>query len=179
MRIATERLTIDRLVPADEGPLARIAGDPRVAPMLGSFPTPCPPAKAREVVARSQDLSRPGFRLALRHGAALAGAVGISPVPEAGAPTVSYFIDPALWGRGLMREALAAFLPALDAAFAVPAVEATAFEDNPASARLLLGAGFREVDRTMEPLAAREGLWPSITFRRACAGAGAGLVARP
>ena len=179
VRIETPRLLIDRLAPADAGPLARVAGDPRVARMLGSFPSPCPLEKAREVIARSQDLSRPGFRLALRHEGALAGALGISPVPEAGAPTVSYFLDPLLWGRGLMGEALRAFLPALDAAFALPAVEATVFEDNPGSSRLLLGLGFAETGRLREPSAARDGLWPSIRYRRlACGGDGAGLGAR-
>ena len=167
MRIETPRLLIDRLTSADEAALARIAGDRRVARMLGSFPSPCPPEKAREVIRRSQDLTRPGFRLALRHDGRFAGTVGISPLPGRGAPTIGYFLDPALWRRGLMSEALAAFLPALDAAFALPAIEATAFEDNPVSIRMLERAGFRAAGRLAEPSAAREGTWPSLLMRRA------------
>ena len=167
MRIETPRLLIDPLTPADEAPLARIAGDRRVARMLGSFPSPCPPEKAREVIGRSRDTSRPGFRLAVRHEGLLAGTVGISPLPERGAPTISYFLDPPLWGRGLMSEALSAFLPALCAAFALPAIEATVFEDNPASIRALERVGFRVAGRLHEPSAAREGTWPSVLMRRA------------
>ena len=170
MRIETPRLLIDRLTSADEAPLARIAGDRRVARMLGSFPSPCPPEKAREVIEKSQDFSRSGFRLALRHGGAFAGTVGVSPVPEDGAPTISYFLDPALWGCGLMTEALTAFLPALDAAFAPPAIEATVFEDNPGSVRVLERVGFHIMGRLEEPSAAREGTWPSVLMR--CAGPG-------
>ena len=167
MKLVTARLALDRLVPADRDALARIAGDIRVARMLGSFPSPCPPEKAQEVIERSQDLSRPGFRLAIRHRGAFAGTVGISPVTGADAPTVSHFLDPALWGRGLMTEALGAFLPALDAAFALPAIEATVFDDNPASARVLAHVGFRPVAALHEPSAARVGLWPSTRMRRA------------
>jgi RimJ/RimL family protein N-acetyltransferase len=166
VRIETPRLVADRLTDADEAGLARIAGDPRVAPMLGSFPSPCPPAKAREVIARSQDLSRPGFRLALRHAGAFAGTLGLSPVAEDGASMISYFLDPPLWGRGLMTEALSAFLPALDAAFALPVIEATAFEDNPASIRILRRTGFRIAGSLTEPSAARQGTWPSLLMRR-------------
>lgn len=170
MKLITDRMVIDRLCPSDEADLARIAGDKRVAPMLGSFPSPCPPAKAREVVERSRDLARPGFRLAVRREGSFIGTVGLSPVPEDGAPTISYFLDPRLWGRGLMREALEAFLPAIDDAFALPEVEATVFEDNPASCRLLEGLGFDEAGRLHEASAARRGLWPSIRYRRlACA----------
>lgn len=125
--------------------------------MMGTFPSPCPPERARRVIEGSQDLSRPGFWLALRHDGAFVGAVGISPVSGNGAPTLAYFLDPAFWGRGLMAEALTAFVPALDA---------TVFEDNPASARLLLRSGFRETERMMEPSAAREGVWPSVLYRR-------------
>ncbi len=88
-------------------------------------------------------------------------------MPEDGGPTIACFLDPALWGRGLMREAVEAFLPALDAAFAPSAIEASVVTDNPASAALLRGLGVVEVRRIEEAPAARDALGPSIVFRRA------------
>ena len=165
MRLTTARLVIDPLVEADAAPFAAIAGDARVAPMLGSFRVGFTPEEALERIRRNTRGAAPGFRLALREGGALAGTVGMAPPDEAGACSVMYFLAPARRGRGLAREAMAAFVPAILARFDPAALTATAFEDNPASQRVLAGAGFQETCRGPSQSAGRVGAVPAIFYR--------------
>lgn len=165
MRIETERLVLDALTATDAPALAAIAGNPAVAPMLLIFPSPCPVEFAAGVIARSQDCSRPGFRLAVREGGALAGSVGISPTDGAGASSVMYFLDPARWGRGLMGEAMRAFVDACLARFDLAALTASRYEDNPASGAILTRLGFKEIGRGMGASAARQAPAPEILYR--------------
>ena len=165
MRLETARLTLDPLALEDAPALAEIAGHPDVAPMLMIFPSPCPEVFARDVIARSGDTSRPGFRLAIREGGALVGSVGIGgDIPGAPA-SVAYFIAPAAQRRGLATEAMAAFLDACTASFDFSEIHADHFEDNPASGLVLERLGFRRVGTGVGRSAARPAPAPVIRYR--------------
>lgn len=67
-----------------------------------------------------------------------------------------YWLERALWGRGIMTSALAQFLPLVESR----PLHAIVAKHNPASARLLLRAGFAETQRVI----ADDGV-PEIHFR--------------
>jgi RimJ/RimL family protein N-acetyltransferase len=166
MRLETRGLVLDALTPDDAPAFALIAGHPRVAPMLMIFPSPCPETLALDVIRRSGDASRPGFRLAVREGGVLVGSVGIGgDIPGEGVP-VAFFVDPAAQGRGVATEAVTAFVPACFDAFDLPALHADHFNDNPASGVVLRRAGFVEVGRGVGTSAARPAPAPVIRYRR-------------
>ncbi len=62
-------------------------------------------------------------------------------------PEIGYILDPGHWRQGLMAEALAALIPHLFAAHAIPALTAEVDPRNTASLALLGRFGFRETHR--------------------------------
>ncbi len=165
MRLETARLVLEPLRPRDAPALAEIAGHPDVAPMLMIFPSPCPEAFAREVIARSGDTSQPAFRLAVRERGALVGSVGIGGDIPGDAASVAYFVAPAAQGRGLASEAMRAFIDACARTFGLSGIHADHFEDNPASGVVLERLGFRRAGTGMGRSAARPEPAPVIRYR--------------
>jgi RimJ/RimL family protein N-acetyltransferase len=165
VRLETPRLVLDPLTANDAPELARIAGHPLVAPMLWIFPSPCPETLALDVIRRSGDASRPGFRLAIREEGTLVGSVGAGgDVPGEGV-SIAYFIDPAAQGRGVATEAVRAFAPACLEAFGLTVLHADHFEDNLASGVVLRRAGFVEAGRGEGFSAARPAPAPVVRYR--------------
>ena len=72
----------------------------------------------------------------------LIGKAGLYRFPEIG-----YLLDPELWGRGLMREALGAVIERAFAVHRLPRLQADVDPRNAASIRLLERLGFRETHR--------------------------------
>ena len=81
------------------------------------------------------------FRLSIEEAGEWRGWIGVSDGDE---PEIFYALTPDAAGRGLAREALAAFTAFLFDRFPVPALSAGAFFDNPASIRVLQACGFVE-----------------------------------
>ena len=102
----------------------------------------------------------PNFTLAILHEGRFAGTVGFGGEPL----SIGYFLDPALWGRGLMTEALSAFLPEVFDRFPVNRIVADHFEDNPASGAVLRKLGFAETGRDMVQSQGRLEPAPVITY---------------
>ncbi|MFC3182371.1 GNAT family N-acetyltransferase [Cypionkella sinensis] len=142
LEILTPRLRLAPLnIERDWRDIARIGGDPLVAPMTSSHRSPWPEAEVRAFLAESQWQGRPGFRLGIWHGAALIGAVGIWDDPA----ETGYFLDPAYWGQGFATEAMQAFLPQMMARFGLTEMQADHCTDNPASGSVLRKLGFRPI----------------------------------
>ena len=153
LEIRTDRL---RLAPLDTErdwrDIARIGGDPLVAPMTNSHLSPWPEAEVRATLDDSQWRGCLGFRLGIWFDGKLIGAVGIWEDPvEAG-----YFLDPAYWGRGIASEAMAAFLPLMIARFGLSEVFADHCTDNPASGAVLRKLGFRQIGEGIGESLARD-----------------------
>lgn len=62
-------------------------------------------------------------------------------------PDIGYILDPAFWGRGLAREALAALIVRAFSVHRLPRIQADVDPRNAASLRLLARLGFRETHR--------------------------------
>lgn len=83
-----------------------------------------------------------GEDFAIEHEGRLIGKAGLYRFPDVG-----YLLDPACWGRGLMREALTAVIARAFAVHALPRIQADVDPRNAASLALLARLGFRETHR--------------------------------
>ncbi len=79
----------------------------------------------------------------IEHRGQVIGKAGCWRVPEIG-----YILHPDHWGKGLAREALSAVIPAVFAAFPIPAITADVDPRNDASLTLLNRLGFVETHRS-------------------------------
>ncbi|WP_165905292.1 GNAT family N-acetyltransferase [Rhodovulum euryhalinum] len=159
----TPRLVLRPFGPGDIAALARIGADSRVAAMMGTIPVPWPAAEIRFWIDKARFRGEVGYRaaIALRDGA-LIGGCGLWGAPA----SLSYFLDPAQWGRGLATEAARAFLSDAFARFpGLDVVTADHFADNPASARVLAKLGFERTGVGMGPSLARLEPAPNIHYR--------------
>jgi RimJ/RimL family protein N-acetyltransferase len=164
IEILTPRLRIAPLVAnRDWRDIARIGGDPRVAPMMAYLRSPWSEADVCRWLDRSRWAGRLGFRLGvwLRSGE-LIGTVGLGGEP---APSTAYLLDPAHWGKGLITEAMQVFLPQMMARFDLTEIEADHFTDNPASGAVLRKLGFQQTGTSTGTSLARDGATPMLCYR--------------
>jgi RimJ/RimL family protein N-acetyltransferase len=161
--LQTARLCLRPLADADWPDVARIGGQPGVARMMASVRAPWAEADVRAWIARSHWRGLPGFRLAVcLPDGALIGTVGIGPKA---APSCAFFLDPAQWGYGYTTEAMQALLADAIPRFALTAIEAEHFADNPASGRVLLKLGFRKTGDGLGTSGARKDPAPTVLYR--------------
>jgi RimJ/RimL family protein N-acetyltransferase len=141
--IETQRLTLAPLAPQDAPEVARLLGDTRVAWMLKVIPHPFPPEDATAYIARLGAGAGPerAWAIRLRDDPRLIGAISAKYPATGETPRIGYWLDPAVWGRGIMSEAAETLTTHL-LALGAPAVEAGVFVDNPASRRVLEKIGF-------------------------------------
>jgi RimJ/RimL family protein N-acetyltransferase len=142
--LATQRMRLRRLRPADAALIGLYASDERVARMTMSIPHPYPPGAAEAFVDRAL---APGARdriWALDTGAdgenGLIGLISLKPRGE-GVAEIGYWVAPAFWNAGYASEAVEG-LVALAERSGLRALTAEVFQDNPASARVLTRARF-------------------------------------
>lgn len=133
----TPRMTIRPLGAGDAAPLSAMAS-PEVARNLSRMRPGWSVAEAAEFIAGDAWAGYPGFMLGISRESVLAGGLGFGGTPL----EIGYFLGRDHWGRGLMTEALSAFLPELFRRFPVTRIAAERFEDNPASGRILEKFGF-------------------------------------
>ena len=164
-RLTTARLTLRELDPEADAPaLARIGGDPRVAPMLVHPTVPWPVDKARAWADRFRYTGEPGFRVAICREGTLIGT-GYFGIHD-GTATCAYFLDPDHWGQGLATEAMRAFLWDVRERWGVTGMGADHYADNPASGAVLRKLGFRPTGRrVMGTGAARLEPAPCLIYR--------------
>ncbi len=149
--IRTARLTIAPFEDGDAARFAAIAGDLGVARMMSSIPHPFTAADAEAWIDGRRWKGRIGFCAAIRDQRDLVGMVGIGGDPV----DTAYLIGRAHWGRGFATEAMRGFLAEMFARFPLTRVTAGAFDDNPASVRVLEKLGFTYDRSYMNPSKAR------------------------
>ncbi len=143
--IETDRLIIRETRDADWPDLARIGGDPRVAPMLASVMTPWPEVQCRRWIAAGRYRERPGFRATvLTTDERIIGCFGFGKSPGLDHQSCAYFIDPDRWGQGYAAEGMRAFLGFCFERFEIDLIEADHFDDNPASGAVMGRLGFEK-----------------------------------
>lgn len=160
-RLITERLMMRRAQPADADAFHTLVSHFDVVRMTASWPwpadrtftasrcTPCDPATG---------MAGPVF-----HHGELVGAMGIMTRDE-GRPELGYMFAPDHWGKGFATEMGQKLITHIWAYYDWDTIRATAFEDNPASVRVLIKLGFAETAPTMGRCAARDGDFPLRSF---------------
>ena len=141
--IAGEGVELRPLRDSDTPLIERFAGDERVALMTTTIPFPLPEGAAEEFVARARDADRIEDVWAIdasgAGGPAFVGLISLKYLDREQSE-VGYWVAPDYWNRGYASAALNALLSANP--HANRSVVACVFQDNPASARVLTGAGF-------------------------------------
>lgn len=156
-RIEAERLVIRPLDDSDALDFSMLTV-PEVTRMLSNLKTGMTEAEALADFPRRRWRGYLRFTLALEYQGRMVGTIGC------GTGEVGFFLAPALWGKGLMTEAMGAVLPALFDKFPVSRIEAGHFEDNPASGRVLRKLGFEKTGRELAMSLARLEPAPLITY---------------
>ncbi len=153
IEIATPRMHLRSLRPAEATDLA---------PMMASVASPWPEADVLRWIEQRRWRRRVGFP----SGAYVPDGTLIGLLALGGTPvSTAYFLDQHYWGRGLMTEAMMAFLPWAFARFALTEVTADHFADNPASGRILQKLGFVETVSAYRGSAARPVKAPTVLYR--------------
>lgn len=141
--ISAERFELRPLRRSDKGLIEMYAGDRRVAEMTPSIPHPLPPGAAEAYITRAQADDRVEDVWAIdarkSDGSELAGIIALERM-DRNQSEIGYWIAPAFWNGQLAREAVSALVAANPLGNAT--FFAQAFQDNPASARVLTHAGF-------------------------------------
>jgi RimJ/RimL family protein N-acetyltransferase len=144
----TARLALRPPTLADAPRLARLANDFEVLKTTGGMPFPYGIADAEGYVRRGEvcDPAREAVFAIDLVGEGPIGGLGFHPTGEAG-PEVGYWIGRDYWGRGLASEMLLAAMAWARSGWGKRCVVASHFIDNPASARVLIKAGFLHTGR--------------------------------
>jgi RimJ/RimL family protein N-acetyltransferase len=146
MELATERLRLRCLAPADAEALMTYLNDWEVTRWLARPPYSYVPADAAaftQLMRERHEGAHPLlFAIAERADNRLCGVIGIDPVVEAGGGELGYWLGRPFWGRRYGSEAATALIA--DAA-AAGLTHLTAYADplNARSIRLLEACGFR------------------------------------
>lgn len=157
--LTTRRLTLRPLADGHADALAA-ATVPDVTRMMGYVPTGMSRDEVLADMPRRRWRGLPNFTLAIEKGGAFIGSAAFGGSPL----SIAFFLVPGAWGRGLMTEALAAFVPELFRRFPMNRIVADHFEDNPASGAVLRKLGFEETGREMGTSLARLEPAPLITY---------------
>jgi RimJ/RimL family protein N-acetyltransferase len=169
-RIEAERLTLRPPRPRDAGLISLYLGDARVARSLVSVPHPYPPGAAEALVERALAGRRSGplyvMDASASDGPEMVGLVFLERAEGEGqcAYKVSYMVAPAFRNTGYATEALVAVRDHLFEAGA-RALTATVFQDNEASAHVLIRAGFDYIGDGEAVSVARGGVAPAWRYR--------------
>lgn len=174
--IATERLRLRRFRPSDVALIELMASDRRVAWMTERIPHPYPPGLAASFVDRVAAGARDEIGWAIdadtgtgdEPGNGLIGTImlRVEAPPEAsgGSARVGYWLAPACWGTGYATEALDGVVGFARAA-GFRELTARVFQDNPASVKVLLHAGFAYTGDGEVYSLAREAMVPTHNYR--------------
>ena len=165
--IATERFDLRPLRRSDMGLIDHYAGDARVARMTTTIPHPLPPGASEALVARSLAPARDEDVWAMdgtrTGGPELMGLISLQKV-DARQSEIGYWVAPPFWNTGLASDAVGALVAANPLGHAT--IFAAVFQDNPASARVLVHAGFDYVGDAEAYSVARGGPVPTWTYLR-------------
>ena len=169
--IATERLRLRRFRPSDAALIELQASDRRVAWMTERVPHPYPPGLAagfvERVAAGTEDEVGWAIDADLDYEAenGLIGTIMLR-LEAPGSARVGYWLAPAFWGTGYASEALGGVVGfARGAGFRE--LTARVFQDNPASVKVLIHAGFAYVDDGEAYSLARGTMVPTHNYRLA------------
>lgn len=165
--IETERFDLRPLRRSDMGLIEHYASDERVARMTTSIPHPLPPGATEAFVARSMAEERDEDVWAVDAtkdgGPEVTGLISLERM-DRNQSEVGYWIAPPFWNTGHASEALQALVTANPLENAT--MFASVFQDNPASARVLIHCGFEYLGDAESFSVARNAAVPTWTYSR-------------
>lgn len=171
--LLTDRLRLRPLRPADAALVELYASDVRVARMTERIPHPYPPGLAESFVDRVtggtpgevcwaiEVQAEPGSTAEAN---ALIGTI-ILRFEAPDSARIGYWVAPAFWNTGYAREAVEAVV-AHGPALGLRRITARVFQDNAASVRVLINAGFAYVDDGEAYSLGRGGVIATHNYRR-------------
>jgi RimJ/RimL family protein N-acetyltransferase len=144
--ILTHRLVLRPPVPADAGPVQEELAKWDIARMLGRVPHPLVRLSDQDWWAERHPRAFPKegawVMLSHRDDPARRAIGNVSLCPHDDIWDLGYWLAEDQWGKGLMSEAVEAVLKFVEDRWTPEKIEAGAFQDNPASARILEKSGF-------------------------------------
>lgn len=165
--IETSRFVLRPLQESDRGLITHYSSDERVARMTSAIPHPMPPGAVEAYVTRAMATDREEDIWAIDGtpdgGEELKGLISLKRM-DRDQSEVSYWIAPLFWNTGLASEALDALVKANPRKNA--AMFASVFQDNPASARVLIHCGFEYLGDAETFSVSRNANVPTWTYSR-------------
>jgi len=168
--LATDRLLLRPLEPADAEALHRLINDWRVTKMLAAVPFPYSRALADDWIAssRAQIAAGTAYHLAVtgrENGAEmLIGGVGLRIDAKRRAGRLGYWVGPRFWGHGVATEAAGRLSRWALANLDLDRLEAAVAKDNAASIVVLRRLGFRLAGEGVETWVAHHCDKPVLRF---------------
>lgn len=163
--VETDRFDLRPLRQSDLGLLQMYAGDERVARMTTAIPHPLPPGATEAFIERGTSLDRSedvwvmdGSKIG---GAEVMGVFGLERM-DRNQSEVGYWVAPQYWNTGLASQAVAAIVAANP--MRNETMFASVFQDNPASARVLVNCGFEYIGDAEAFSVARNAKVPTWTY---------------
>jgi [ribosomal protein S5]-alanine N-acetyltransferase len=154
---------------ADAEALQAVANDPRVTRwMTARFPYPYTREDAEDWIA-SVAFHDPPRHFVIEADGAFAGAIGFEPRfgEHRGTALFGYWLGPAFWGRDIATDAARTLAAHALRRQGLRRLEASVFEPNRASARVLEKAGFTLEGRLRASFTDRDGAtWDELVYAR-------------
>jgi [ribosomal protein S5]-alanine N-acetyltransferase len=164
--LLTSRLLLRPFEHDDASALATLFNDPGVAMGICSAPLPFTHlhASARILMIRAREVAGKDFVWAVEDlDGNLIGNLGLSELAS-GVMRLGYAYARDQWGKGYATEALIAVLDWAGRQSSIGEIRAEVFHDNPASARVLAKAGFKETGNSARFSLARNARETTRTF---------------
>ena len=165
--VESERFVLRPLRRADQGMIDLFGGDARVARMTTSLPHPLPPGLSEALVSRAMADDRDADVWAIdgqKTGAKeFMGLITLTKL-DRNQSEVTYWVAPPYWNTGIASEALSVLVGTNP--LGNDTMFATAFQDNPASARVLIQCGFEYLGDAETFCVARDTNVPTWTYSR-------------
>jgi len=165
--IDATRFVLRPLRASDAGLLEMYAGDERLARNTTAIPHPLPPGAMEAYIARSLASDRTedvwamdGSQTGLSE---LLGVIGLERMDREQSE-VAYWVAPAFWNTGIASEAVEAVVGANP--HAARTLFGAVFQDNLASSRVLIHAGFEYIGDAEAFSVARNAKVPTWTYLR-------------
>lgn len=161
------RFVLRPLRKSDEGLIAHYVSDERVARMTSAIPHPLPPGAIEAFVTRAMDPTREEDVWAIdstsEGGEEPKGIISLKRL-DRDQSEVGYWIAPVFWNNGLASAALQTLVETNPQNCST--LFATAFQDNPAAARVLTHCGFEYLGDAETYSVARDATVPTWTYSR-------------
>ncbi len=171
LEIVTEDLRLRPLAEGDADVIQQLAGDERIADTTASIPHPYPEGEASRWIADTLVRRQAGTDLALaivdKTNDEVLGCISLMRMAQ-GRAELGYWVGVPYWGRGIATAAVQALVSCAPAEFGLQCIEARVLVRNPASARVLLRAGFRLRETSVSQCGYRQQQEPTEFYELHC-----------